>query len=63
VPKLMADLMYGSGLRVLECTELRVKDLNFDRGEIRVRDGKSRRDRVTMLPVRLREPLRLHLKQ
>lgn len=59
----MAGLMYGSGLRVLECAELRVKDLNFDRGEIRVRDGKGRKDRVTMLPVRLREPLRQHLEQ
>jgi integrase len=45
VPKLMAGLMYGSGLRVLECAELRVKDLNCDRGEIRVRDGKGRKDR------------------
>jgi integron integrase len=63
VPRLMAGLMYGSGLRVRECAELRVKDLNFDRGEIRVRDGKGRKDRVTMLPVRLREPLRQHLEQ
>lgn len=61
VPKLMASLMYGSGLRVLECAQLRVKDVDFDRGEILVRDGKGRKDRVTMLPVRVREPLRQHL--
>jgi integron integrase len=61
VPLLMASLMYGSGLRVLECAQLRVKDVSFDRGEIRVRDGKGRKDRVTMLPARVREPLRQHL--
>lgn len=61
VPHLMASLMYGSGLRVLECAQLRVKDVSFDRGEIRIRDGKGRKDRVTMLPARLREPLREHL--
>jgi integron integrase len=58
---LMAALIYGAGMRVLECCELRVKDLDFDKGEIVVRDGKGRKDRVTMLPVRLREPLRGHL--
>ena len=54
---LMASLMYGSGLRLLECVELRVKDLDLDTREVRVRDGKGRRDRVTMIPVRLVEPL------
>lgn len=58
---LMAALMYGAGLRLLECAELRVKDLNFDRGELTVRDGKGGKDRVTMLPAALREPLRDHL--
>ena len=58
---LMASLMYGAGLRLLECAELRVKDLNFDRGELTVRDGKGGKDRVTMLPGALREPLRDHL--
>ena len=58
---LMASLMYGSGLRLLECAELRVKDLNFDRGELVVRDGKGGKDRVTMLPAALRAPLQEHL--
>jgi site-specific recombinase XerD len=44
---LMASLMYGAGLRLLECAELRVKDLNFDRGEVTIRDGKGGKDRVT----------------
>jgi integron integrase len=47
--------------RFLECLELRIKDLDLERLEIRVRDGKGRRDRVTPLPVSLVQPLRLHL--
>jgi len=58
---LMASLMYGSGLRVLECVELRVKDLNMDRGELMVRDGKGGKDRATMVPVALKDPLGRHL--
>jgi integron integrase len=58
---LMASLMYGTGLRLLECAELRVKDLNFDRGELTVRDGKGGKDRVTMLPATLKGPLLDHL--
>ena len=58
---LMASLMYGAWRRLLECAELRVKDLNFDRGELTVRDGKGGKDRVTMLPAALKEPLRDHL--
>jgi integron integrase len=58
---LMAALLYGAGLRLLECAELRVKDLDFDRGELVVRDGKGGKDRVTMLPAALRGPLREHL--
>jgi len=58
---LMASLMYGAGLRLLECCRLRVKDVDLARGEITVRDGKGRKDRVTVLPVRLAEPLRTHL--
>lgn len=50
VPKLIAVLMYGSGLRLLECLSLRVKDLDFERMEIRLRRGKGGKDRVTMLP-------------
>lgn len=51
VPRLMAMLLYGSGLRLLECCQLRIKDVDFERGEIRVRRGKGGRDRVTMLPT------------
>jgi integron integrase len=58
---LMASLLYGSGLRLLECAELRVKDVDFDRGEVRVRDPKGGRDRVTMVPNSVVEPLRAHL--
>lgn len=60
-PLLMASLMYGCGLRLLECCRLRVKDIDFARGEITVRDGKGAKDRVTMLPGRVAEPLRGHL--
>lgn len=63
VPRLMASLMYGGGLRVLECVRLRVKDIDFERSEITVRDGKGRKDRVTMLPAALAEPLRHHLER
>ncbi|MEQ1575048.1 MAG: integron integrase [Vicinamibacterales bacterium] len=59
---LMASLMYGAGLRLLECAELRVKDLNFDRGELTVRDGKGGKDRVTILPAALKQPLADHLR-
>lgn len=58
---LMASLMYGAGLRLLECATLRVKDLHFVRGEVTVRDGKGGKDRVTMLPAALAGPLRAHL--
>ncbi len=54
---LMASLMYGAGLRLLECAELRVKDLDLASREVRVRDGKGRKDRVTVIPARLVEPL------
>ncbi|CAN5807973.1 integron integrase [soil metagenome] len=56
-PWLMASLLYGAGLRVLECARLRVKDVDLDRREIVVRDGKGRKDRVTLLPESLRAPL------
>lgn len=58
---LMAALTYGAGLRLLECLRLRVKDLDFNRCEIVVRDGKGQKDRMTMLPRNLVEPLRTHL--
>ena len=60
-PRLMASLMYGAGLRLLECCRLRVKDVDVARHEILVRDGKGRSDRVTVLPAQLGPPLRAHL--
>ena len=61
VPRLMASLLYRVGLRLLECARLRVKDVDLDRREIVVRDGKGRRDRVTVLPESLGDPIREHL--
>ncbi len=58
---LVAGLLYGSGLRLLECLNLRVKDLDFERGEIRVRRGKGAKDRVTVLPASVKDPLSAHL--
>lgn len=63
VPKLMASVLYGSGLRLMECCELRVKDIDFDRNQILVRNGKGGKDRRTMLPAALKEPLKAHLAQ
>lgn len=57
VPKLMATLIYGSGLRVLECCELRIKDLDFDQGLVIVRRGKGDKDRATILPEGPRDAL------
>jgi integron integrase len=59
--QLMAELLYGAGLRLMECVRLRVKDIDFGYGQITVRDGKGLRQRVTLLPKRLRRPLQLHL--
>jgi integron integrase len=61
VPKLMAALLYGSGLRLMECVRLRVKDVDFELAQITVRDAKGGKDRITMLPINLAEPLRRHL--
>jgi integron integrase len=58
---LMASLMYGAGLRLLECVELRVKDLNLDRSELTIRDGKGGKDRVTVIPASMKAPLAQHL--
>lgn len=58
---LIASLLYGSGLRIMECLRLRVKDVDFSRREILVREGKGFKDRVTMLPSSLVEPLKTHL--
>lgn len=60
-PRLMATLLYGAGLRLMECCVLRVKDLDFDLGEICVRAGKGGKDRRVMLPSAAREPLKAHL--
>jgi integron integrase len=60
-PLLMANLLYGSGLRLSECAGLRVKDLDLERGEITVRNGKGSKDRVTLLPVSIKRTLIGHL--
>ncbi len=60
---LMAELLYGAGLRLMECLRLRVKDVDFGHGYIVVRDGKGMRDRVTMLPVESSAALRSHLER
>jgi integron integrase len=59
--QLMARLMYGTGMRLMECVRLRVKDIDFGRHEILVRDGKGGKDRVTVLPRVLITPLQNHL--
>ncbi len=62
MPRLIATLIYGGGLRVSECCELRVKDVDFDQGLIHVRAGKGDRDRSTLLPEIGREHLRAQLR-
>ncbi|MBN1477248.1 integron integrase [Candidatus Sumerlaeota bacterium] len=59
---LMASLMCGAGLRLMECLRLRVQDIDFSRNEILVRDGKGAKDRITMLPTSLKAPLQEHLR-
>ena len=58
---LVSGLLYGAGLRLLECLTIRVKDIDFVRNELVVRDGKGQKDRVTMLPEAVKEPLKFHL--
>jgi len=60
--RIMASLMYGAGLRLMECLRLRVQDIDFARNEIIVRDGKGAKDRVTMLPESLKATLQEHLR-
>jgi integron integrase len=60
---LMASLLYGAGLRLMECLRLRVQDIDFARNELTVRDGKGGKDRVTMLPASLAPPLKQHLRR
>lgn len=59
----VANLLYGSGLRLMEALRLRVKDVNFSCQQVLVRDGKGAKDRVTILPTVVAEPLRLHLER
>lgn len=59
--RLMAGLLYGSGLRLMECVRLRVKDIDFGYRQITVRDGKGEKDRRTVLPESLADPLGRHL--
>jgi integron integrase len=60
---LIAGLLYGSGLRLMECLRLRVKDIDFQYGQITVRDGKGEKDRLTMLPRKLKPALMRHLRK
>ena len=60
---LMAAIMYGAGLRLMECLRLRVQDIDFSQNEILIRHGKGAKDRITMLPDSLKVPLQDHLKK
>ena len=59
---IMAMLLYGAGLRKIECLRLRVKDIDFTYNQITVRDAKGDKDRITMLPEKIKDPLRAYLK-
>jgi integron integrase len=61
--KVMAGLLYGSGLRLMECVRLRVQDVDFKYHSIIVRDGKGQKDRITTMPRFACEPLKLHLRK
>ncbi|MCC6129059.1 MAG: integron integrase [Acidobacteria bacterium] len=61
--RLIGRLLYGTGMRLLECLRLRVKDVDFEMRAITIRDGKGQKDRVTMLPQKLVEELRGHLRE
>src|SRR6266581_7713686 len=63
VPRLMAMLLYGAGLRLLECCRLRVKDVDFATNQLVIRDGKGRKDRVTMLPAAIKSALAAHIER
>ncbi|MCH8021840.1 phage integrase N-terminal SAM-like domain-containing protein [candidate division KSB1 bacterium] len=60
---IMVNLLYGAGLRLKECLRLRVKDIDFDYGEITIRSSKGNKDRVTILPEILKEPLRKQIEK
>jgi integron integrase len=61
--QLICRLLYGTGMRLMEGMRLRVKDVDFERGQILIRDGKGEKDRVTMLPNRLKAELQTHLQR
>ncbi len=63
VPRLMAILLYGAGLRLLECCRLRVKDIDFAMNQLVIRDGKGRKDRLTILPAAVKAALAAHLER
>jgi len=63
VPGLVCWLLYGAGLRLLEALSLRVKDVDFEHNELTVRDGKGAKDRVTLLPERVKQRLQRHIEQ
>src|SRR5207249_1350004 len=60
-PRLVGVLLYGTGMRVVECLQLRVQDVDFLRNEVTVRDGKGDKDRVAPLPVTVKPDLAAHL--
>ncbi len=61
--RLMATLIYGGGMRINECLRLRVKDIDFGYKQITIRDAKSNKDRITILPEKTIEPLKTHLEK
>ena len=61
VHRLMLQLLYGSGLRLRECMELRIKDIDFAQSQMVIRCGKGGTDRVTLLPQSVIEPLQIHI--
>ncbi len=63
VNKLMASLLYGTGMRLMECVRLRIKDVDFSDNRIIVRDGKGKKDRITILPETLIDILKLQIKR
>jgi integron integrase len=61
--RIMLQMLYGSGLRLRECMQLRVKDIDFAQSQLIIRSGKGDKDRVTLLPQAIIEPLKIHLQQ
>jgi integron integrase len=63
ITKLMAQILYGSGLRLMECLRLRVQDLDFEMNQIMVRSGKGNKDRITMMPAKIKDELKLQIEK